>query len=274
MAQGDPEGARARYMEQVLAAVEGVRCGDLFEVNYTERLEFAWPDSPMALYHGLRQVASGDYFGYLDAGPWQLLSVSPERFLGVDPTGQALTRPIKGSRARHDDPSLDQESGQALLASAKDHAENVMIVDLMRNDLTRVCALGSVQVTGLCQLESFAHIHHLVSTVRGQLVPECSPTDALLACFPAGSITGAPKLRALEYIAQLEASARGAYTGSLFYASSGGLDSSVLIRSVELRDGVARYGVGGAVVASSQPAAELEEAWLKAAPLRLALGVP
>lgn len=264
--------ASAHYAHKVSQAIEGIFCGDLFEVNYTERLEFTWPRSPLSLYRRLRRVATGSFMGYLDAGSWQLLSASPEQLLGISPAGLITTRPIKGSRRRSLDPQEDLEQAQALLGSAKDRAENIMIVDLMRNDLTQVCELGSVVATELCALESFAGIHHLVSTVQGQLLPSCAPTDALLACFPAGSITGAPKLRAIEYITQLESSARGAYTGSLFYASRHGrLDSSVLIRTIELHGQQARYGAGGAVISDSDPAAEYEEAWLKASPLFKAL---
>lgn len=269
------EAASAHYAHKVSQAIEGIFCGDLFEVNYTERLELTWPHAPLSLYGRLRRVATGSFMGYLDAGDWQLLSASPEQLLGISPAGLITTRPIKGSRRRAQDPQEDFEQAQALLHSAKDRAENIMIVDLMRNDLTQVCELGSVEATELCALESFAGIHHLVSTVQGQLLAGCATTDALLACFPAGSITGAPKLRAIEYIAQLESSARGAYTGSLFYASRHGrLDSSVLIRTIELHGQQARYGAGGAVISDSDPAAEYEEAWLKAGPLFKALHEP
>lgn len=261
------------YELQVQASIDGIFCGDLFEINFTERLAFDWPGAPLELYRRLRQGADGEFFGYVNASSWQLLSVSPEQFLRVEPDGLITTKPIKGSKSRSNDPVLDQAQAEALLNSAKDRAENVMIVDLMRNDLTQVCALGSVKVTSLCALESFAHIHHLVSTVEGRLCEAAQPIDALLSCFPAGSITGAPKLRAIEYAAALEHSARGLYTGSLFYASRHGrLDSSVLIRSVELVGARGRYGVGGAVVSDSSPQAELEEAWLKAKPLMSALG--
>jgi para-aminobenzoate synthetase component 1 len=226
------------------------------------------------LYEALCEVASGEHFGYLQAPGFEVASVSPERFLRVDPDGHVSTRPIKGSMRRSDDPEEDRRLGERLLASEKDRAENIMIVDLMRNDLTQVCELGSVKATALCELESFAGIHHLVSTVEGALAPGFDALDALLASFPAGSITGAPKLRSIEYIANLEGSARGFYTGSLFYASShGALDSSVLIRTAEILDGKARYGAGGAVVADSDPERERREALRKLAPLHRAIGV-
>ena len=220
------------------------------------------------------EVASGEHFGYLRTPEFELASVSPERFLRVEADGRVITRPIKGSMRRSDDADEDRSLAEALLASEKDRAENIMIVDLMRNDLTQVCKLGTVEATALCELESFAGIHHLVSTVEGVLEEGFDGLDALLASFPAGSITGAPKLRSIEYIANLEGSARGFYTGSLFYASSHGeLDSSVLIRTAEIVDGKARYGAGGAVVADSDPERERLEALLKLAPLERALGL-
>ena len=209
----------------------------------------------------------------MDAQDFQIASVSPERFLSVEGR-RVCARPIKGSRRRAEgDPARDRALAEELLSSAKDRAENIMIVDLMRNDLTQVCRLGSVRAEAICELESFAGIHHLVSTVTGELEPGFGPLDALLACFPAGSITGAPKLRSIETIAQLEGSGRGVYTGSLFYASRHGrLDSSVLIRTAEIVGDQVRYGAGGAVVADSDPELERREALLKVGPLARALG--
>ncbi|MEM1349940.1 MAG: anthranilate synthase component I family protein, partial [Myxococcota bacterium] len=258
----DPE---AVYPERVRACRDAIYAGELFEVNYAERFDAAWPHSGFSLYEAMRRVATGDYFAYLDAGDFQVASVSPEQFLEVR-DGVLRARPIKGSCPRHPDPEVDRDLATGLLASEKDRAENVMIVDLMRNDLTRVCRVGSVVADEICSLESFAGIHHLVSTVTGRLEDGIRPLDALLSCFPAGSITGAPKLRSVEIIAEVEGSARGAYTGSMFYASAhGALDASVLIRTAELVDGQARYGAGGAVVAQSDPVSEWREALLKRA---------
>ena len=259
------------YRQRVRACIDAITLrGDLFEVNYAERFEVPLPEPALELYAAMRQRSTGAYMGYLDAGAFQVASVSPEQFIEVR-ARHVVTRPIKGSRRRSDDPVADRELAMELQASPKDRAENVMIVDLMRNDLTRVCELGSVRVDVLCGLESFAGIHHLVSTVSGTLDERVSPIAALLASFPAGSITGAPKLASIEHIIDLEHTPRGLYTGSLFYASRNGqLDSSVLIRTAEVVDGVAMYGAGGAVVADSEPDSEWREALLKVAPLRRA----
>jgi len=257
--------AGALYPERVKACIDAIYAGELFEVNYAERFDAEWTHGGFALYEAMRAVATGDYFAYLDAGEFQVASVSPEQFLEVR-DGVVRTRPIKGSCPRDEDPVIDRELGAQLLASEKDRAENIMIVDLMRNDLTRVCRVGSVVAEEICALESFAGIHHLVSTVTGVVEEGIEPLDVLLSCFPAGSITGAPKLRSVELIAAVEGSARGAYTGSMFYASAhGALDASVLIRTAELVGDQARYGAGGAVVAQSDPEGEWREALLKRA---------
>ena len=254
-----------RYRANAARCVDAIFAGELFEVNYTERFEMPWPHPGFALYEGLRARSTGEFFGYLDAGEVQLASVSPELFLRIDADGRVLTKPIKGTRKQTGVAEEDAHAIEELRTSEKDRAENLMIVDLMRNDLTRVCAPKSVQATRLCEVETFAGVHHLVSSVEGRLAADVSAVDALLACFPPGSITGAPKLRSVELIAETEASARGPYTGTMFWAERGGaLVSSVLIRTAVLKDGVARYGAGGAIVADSDPQAEYEEALVKA----------
>ncbi len=255
------------YAERVQRAIDAVYAGELFEVNYTERFGARWPGEAFALYDGLRQKSTGPYGAFLDAGDFQLASISPEQFLQVDDR-HVVTRPIKGTRPRGTSPTEDARLAQELLTSVKDRAENIMIVDLMRNDLTRICELGSVEATEVCGLHSFAGVHHLVSTVEGDLADGFSALDALVASFPPGSITGAPKLRSIELIAELEETARGPYTGSLFYASRHGrLDSNVLIRTAVVEGDAVRYGAGGAVVADSHPRAEYDEACVKAGPL-------
>ncbi|QDG54583.1 anthranilate synthase component I family protein [Persicimonas caeni] len=269
------EGARFRltitadeYAARVQRAIDAIYAGELFEVNYTERFCADWRGDGFALFDALRQTSSGAYGAYLDAGDFQLASVSPEQFLAVR-DGHVITRPIKGTRRRGDTPEEDASLAEDLVTSAKDRAENVMIVDLMRNDLTRVCKLGSVEATEVCGLYSFEGVHHLISTVEGDLEEGLSSMDALLASFPPGSITGAPKLRSIELIAELEETARGPYTGTLFFASADGtLDSSVLIRTAVLCDETVWYGAGGAVVADSDPMGEYEEACVKARPLQ------
>ncbi len=205
--------------------------------------------------------------GYLDAGEFQILSASPERFVSVR-DGAVETRPIKGTRARIDRPEADLFAGDELRLSEKDRAENVMIVDLLRNDLSRVCTDDSVQVTQLCGVEVFAYVQHLVSTVRGKLAPDQTAVDLLRAVFPGGSITGAPKIRAMEIITELEPTARGAYCGALGYLGFDGvMDTSILIRTITAGRGWWQLPVGGGIVAQSDPAAEYEETWHKAAGL-------
>jgi para-aminobenzoate synthetase component I len=193
-----------------------------------------------------------------------IASASPERFLRVE-AGQVETRPIKGTRPRGRTPEEDRARAAELCASAKDRAENVMIVDLLRNDLGRVCQYGSVHVAALCRLESFRYVHHLVSEVRGQLRPECDLADLLRAAFPGGSVTGAPKVRAMEIIAELEPVARGPYCGSLGYLGfDGSMDSNLLIRTFTQGKGWLSFSVGGGIIADSDPEREYDETWHKA----------
>ncbi len=257
----------ARYAAQVESAVDAIYAGEFFEVNYTERFRGRWSGDRRHLHDQLRRRAPGDFGVVLDIPELFLASVSPEQFLRVDNSGHIVTRPIKGTRQRGENPGQDRRLAEELVNSEKDRAENVMIVDLMRNDLTRVCKPGSVRATELCKLHSFASVHHLVSQVEGQLSDSFSALDAFLAAFPAGSITGAPKLRSMEWIATHEKSARGPYTGSAFYWSDcGRLDSNVLIRTAVVADDEVAFGSGGAVVADSDPEGEYEEALWKAAP--------
>lgn len=261
------------YARRVQVVIDAIYAGEAFEVNYTERFRASWSLGGWALYEKLRATSSGAYCAYLDAGDFQLASVSPEQFMSIK-DGRICTRPIKGTRARGQTPEEDRRLAEGLSTSPKDRAENIMIVDLMRNDLTRVCKPGSVAASEVCGLYSFSGVHHLVSTVVGELEDGVSPVAAMVACFPPGSITGAPKLRAIELIAEVEEDARGPYTGTLFYASAGAgqLDSSVLIRTAVLCDDEVFYGAGGAVVADSNPRDEYEEACVKARPIAHALG--
>ena len=261
-----------QYQRQVARCLHAIETGELFEINFAERLVLdGWTEGAVALYNAMRQHSTGAHFGYLDTGDVQICSASPESFLSLR-DGKLEAHPIKGSLGRHPDPAQDAALARALAQSEKDRAENVMIVDLMRNDLTRVCRPGSVVVERLCEIESFAGIHHMVSTVAGQLAPDIDPVTALLACFPPGSVTGAPKLRAVELIAALESGPRGPYTGTLFHCAPGRLEANVLIRTAWLHGQQIRYGAGGAVVADSTPANEWREAQLKARPLLAALG--
>jgi para-aminobenzoate synthetase component 1 len=220
--------------------------------------------SPLDLYLRLRQRNPAPYAGYFDLGDSQIVSASPECFLTVR-NGGVETRPIKGTRGRSPSPEADLFVGDELAASEKDRAENVMIVDLMRNDLARVCRPDSVHVAQLCRLETYAFVKHLVSVVRGELRPDQSALDLLKASFPGGSITGAPKVRAMELIAELEPTARGPYCGSLAYLGfDGTMDASILIRTITAGGGWWQLPVGGGIVAQSDPDDEYRETWHKA----------
>ena len=253
------------YQKGVQSCIKAIFDGEIFEINFTAAFEGRWDATGWELYEAMRAGATGNHFAYMDTGEVQISCVSPEQFLSVH-DDVIRTRPIKGTRRRGQTPAEDAQLRQELRTSEKDIAENVMIVDLMRNDLSQVCVRGSVHVPELCGVETFAGVHHLVSTVQGTLDPAVTPLEAFLLCFPAGSITGAPKLRAIELIAELEAGPRGVYTGSIFRSFEGSFDSNVLIRSAEKRGDRIKYGAGGAVVSDSDPIAEWEEAKTKARP--------
>ena len=221
---------------------------------------------------GSRQLNPAPFAGYFDLGDFQILSASPERFLRVYPDGEVETRPIKGTRPRGTTPEEDAALVRDLAASPKDRAENVMIVDLLRNDLGRVCEYGSVRVPRVCEVETFRYVHHLVSEVRGKLRPGLGPLDLLAAAFPGGSVTGAPKVRAMEIIAELEPTARGPYCGCLGWIGfDGAMDTNILIRTFTAGRGWVQFPVGGGIVADCDPAREYEETLHKAAGLLQAL---
>ena len=256
--------SRDAYLQAIRRAIDYIVAGDIFQVNLSQRLLFPAHDDAGDLYLRLRERNPATFAGYFDLGEFQIASASPERFLCVA-DGQAEARPIKGTRQRTSWPEADLFAGDELRASEKDRAENVMIVDLLRNDLSRVCRPESVQVSQLCELESYEFVQHLVSAVRGTLSEGCRPLDVLRAAFPGGSITGAPKVRAMQIIAELEPPARGAYCGSLAYLGfDGSLDASILIRTITAGRGWWQFPVGGGIVAQSLPAAEYDETWHKA----------
>jgi para-aminobenzoate synthetase component 1 len=263
--------SRASYLTAVERAIEYIHAGDCFQVNLAQRLLHPATLPPLQLYELLRGRNPATFAGYFDFGHFVLASASPERFVRVDHR-EVETRPIKGTRPRVPSPGEDQEQKAALLASAKDRAENIMIVDLLRNDLGRVCEYGSVRVPALCRLESYRFVHHLVSEVRGRLRPGLGPIDLLRAAFPGGSVTGAPKIRAMEIIAELEPTARGPYCGCLGYLGfDGSMDTNILIRTFTVGRGWVQFPVGGGIVADSTPEREYEETWHKAEGLLRAL---
>jgi para-aminobenzoate synthetase component 1 len=256
--------AETGFLRTVERAIEYVFAGDVFQVNLAQRLLHPATDDPVSLYRRLRAVNPAPFAGYFDLGDFQVVSASPERFLRVE-DGMVETRPIKGTRPRSDDESTDRTACDELLASVKDRAENTMIVDLLRNDLSRVCQIDSVRVADLCRLESYRYVHHLVSVVEGRLEENRTPLDLLRAAFPGGSITGAPKVRAMEIIAELEPTARGPYCGSLGYVGfDGRTDLSILIRTITAGRGWWQAPVGGGIVAQSDPRREYDETWHKA----------
>ena len=257
---------RARYLAAVERVIEYIRAGDLFQANLAQRLMYRSDESPQDLYLRLRQRNPAPFAGCFFRDDWAVLSASPERLIQLDGQGFAETRPIKGTRRRRNHPEVDLFSADELRQSTKDQAENVMIVDLLRNDLSRVCRPGSIRVPQLCEVESYETVQHLVSVVQGQLQPGQDAWDLLRATFPGGSITGAPKVRAMEIIAELEQVARGPYCGSLFHVGfDGRCDSSILIRSFVVRRGWVQCSVGGGITVQSDPEAEYHETLHKAA---------
>ncbi|WP_437187660.1 anthranilate synthase component I family protein [Planctomicrobium sp. SH668] len=252
------------YLRAVDQVIEYIRAGDIFQANLSQRLLAPATRHPVEQYQRLRVQNPATFSGYFAHQDWSVLSSSPERFLQVR-GGEVSTRPIKGTRRRRTIPEADLFTRDELRESEKDRAENVMIVDLLRNDLSRVCLPHSIRVTELCSVEAYQTVTHLVSEVRGTLRPECSFWDLMRVTFPGGSITGAPKIRAMEIIAELEQVARGPYCGSLFYNGfDGTADSNILIRTMTQRHGWLAFSAGGGVVVQSDSQQEYEETLHKA----------
>jgi para-aminobenzoate synthetase component 1 len=268
------EGAREpRHMHAVKRALDYISAGDVYQVNLAQRFRVASALPPFDAFLRLRAAQPVPFAAYVDCDAFAVLCGSPERFLRV--RGSSIeTEPIKGTRPRGADDAADRALRAALCADAKERAEHVMVVDLERNDLGRVCETGSVHVPSLMRVESFATLHHMVSTVRGTLRPEVSFADLLRATFPGGSITGAPKIRAAQVIAELEDAPREIYTGALFrFRGPRDFDSAIAIRTAVARDGVFTYHAGGGIVADSDPLREHRECVLKSEPFLRALDV-
>lgn len=263
---------RAKFLAAVERAQRYIHAGDIYQVNLAQRLNVACPFDDWEFFERLTNRSPAPFSAFLDCGDFRFVSSSPELFLRL--SGQHIvTRPIKGTRPRAADPVRDAQLAWELQRSEKENAELLMITDLLRNDLGRVCEFGSVRVPDLMRLERFAQVHHLVSTVEGRLRPEVTHLDALAACFPGGSITGAPKIRAMEIIDELEPVARGPYCGCHGYLGfNRESELSITIRTAVLRDGQAWFHVGAGIVADSVPEAEYEETLAKAGGLLAALG--
>jgi para-aminobenzoate synthetase component 1 len=256
--------SRDTYQAMVRAGVEFVRAGDIFQVNLAQRFVIEATVDPVAVYTAARAANPAPFAGYFDAGGCAIASMSPERFLQVS-HGVVRMHPIKGTRRVLCSPEADLFAAADLEASAKDRAENVMIVDLVRNDLARVCTPESVGVEALCRLERYRYVQHLVSIVAGRLRPGLGPLDAFEAAIPGGSVTGAPKHRACEIVTTLEGLARGAYCGSLGYLGfDGAADFNLLIRTLVVGPASISFAAGGGITAASDPAAEHAESLHKA----------
>ena len=265
---------REQFVARVKVAQEYIASGDIYQVNLSQQFHTTLPPQTrlLALYDRLRAVSPAPMAAYLNMGEAEVLSSSPETFLRMH--GRSVeTRPIKGTRPRFADPELDSRSAFELKTSEKEIAELVMITDLERNDLGRVCEFGSIKVTEMLKHERLEQVHHLVSSVTGQLREEADQLDALQACFPGGSITGAPKKRAMEVIEELETLPRGLYTGAIGYLGFNGESQfNIAIRTLVREGRRLSYGVGAGIVADSCPEMEYEETLQKAEGIRLALG--
>ncbi len=271
------ETARAKFEANVAHAIDYIHAGDIYQANISHRLIAPMPKglSPLALYRRIRARNPAPFGAVINCGNDQaVVSASPERFLRLSADRAIETRPIKGTRPRSPNPAEDAALARELSRSAKDRAENLMIVDLLRNDLSRVAETGSVSVPKLCGLESFATVHHLVSVIEAQLRAGLGPVDLLRAAFPGGSITGAPKIRAMEVISELECARRGPYCGTIAWIGfDGAMDSSIVIRTLVIEGGQAVLQVGGGIVADSDPASEFEETMDKARALMQSLSL-
>ncbi|MCK1795256.1 aminodeoxychorismate synthase component I [Streptomyces sp. XM4193] len=253
-----------RYLADIRECLAELRAGQSYEVCLTDRLGLPGDPDGLEVHSRLRRINPAPYGAYLRLGELEAACSSPERFLRITADGTVESKPIKGTAPREEDPEADADARRALAADAKTRAENLMIVDLLRNDLGRVCEVGSVHVPRMMHVESYATVHQLVSTIRGRLDPAADPVTCVRACFPGGSMTGAPKLRTMEIIDRLEGRPRGLYSGSIgYFGLGGGADLNIVIRTAVRSGGRWSVGAGGAIVLDSDPGAELEEMRLK-----------
>lgn len=266
---------RAEYLEKTAHIIEHIRAGALYQANLTRKFRgrFVQPPDGFAVFTRLCSASPAPYSAFLRLGGTEIISSSPELFLRISAGGHIATRPIKGSAARHADPARDAASREALAASAKDRAENLMIVDLMRNDLSRSCEAGSVRADALFEVTSHATIHHMSGNVSGQKRADITTLEAIQHAFPPGSMTGAPKIRAMNLCSELERESRGVYSGAIgWLGGDGACELSVVIRTLILQGDRFEFQVGGGIVADSTPEAELAETIEKSRGIAAALG--
>lgn len=264
------------YLDKVSWLREQIHAGELYQANLTRKFMGSFSHAPdgFSLFRRLCEASPAPYSAFLRMGDTCVLSSSPEQFLRITADGLVKTRPIKGTAPRYADENYDRRSRANLTKSEKDLSENLMIVDLMRNDLSRTCIPGSINTEALFTVTTHATIHHMSSTVTGQRRPECSTLDVVKCAFPPGSMTGAPKIRAMNLCAELERAARGIYSGAIgWFAGDGACELSVVIRTLLLRGERFEFQVGGGIVADSVPEKELAETFAKARGIMSALGV-
>jgi para-aminobenzoate synthetase len=260
-----PGRGREQYLADIARCQSALSAGESYEVCLTDQIHTDASPDPWQLYRGLRRSNPAPFAAYLKLGEVAVVSSSPERFLSVDRERKVMARPIKGTAPRSADPVEDEATRKELQEDEKTFAEHLMIVDLLRNDLGRVCEVDSVRVPELMVIEQYATVHQMISNVVGTLEPGRSPIDCVRACFPGGSMTGAPKLRTMEIIDDIEREARGVYSGAIgYFGADGVVDLSIVIRTIVLRPGATTIGAGGAIVMQSDPEDEFEEILLKA----------
>jgi aminodeoxychorismate synthase component I len=262
-----------KYLELIDKCKQHIASGDVYQLCLTNQILIEHDADPLKTFLTLRQQNPAPYGSYVKAGNREIVSSSPEQFLKVTASGKISSKPIKGTRPRSQVPVEDELLAKELRENEKEQAENLMIVDLTRNDLGRICEPGSVTVEKLFDVESYATVHQLVSTVTGELLANQNAVTALEACFPAGSMTGAPKIRAIEILEDLEAGPRGVYSGAIGYLGfDGSADLGMTIRTLVFEGNVASLGVGGGITIDSNPEQELQETMLKAEALLRTLG--
>lgn len=265
---------KAEYLAKVVIIKDAINKGDLYQANLTRKFSGNIKADPFAIFSKLCAIHPSPYSAFLKMGDKYILSSSPERFLYIDEDGYADTRPIKGSAPRFSDKKKDEESRNALENSEKDKAENLMIVDLSRNDLSRSCEAGSVKVDGLFEVTSYATIHHMASKIYGKKREDVSSLELVKGCFPPGSMTGAPKIKAMELCSSLEQVKRGVYSGAIgWFGGDGSADLSVVIRTLIIDGDKFEFQVGGAIVADSVAEKEWEETLTKAKAVAQAIGI-